>query len=60
MTAVAGICRPLRPDCIAALAGAVTRQLRRLLLGRRFVNSLERNREAADRLDAALKEMLGR
>ena len=60
MTAVAGICRPPRLDCIAALAGAVTRKLHRLLLGRRFVTSLERNREAAGRLDAALKEMLGR
>lgn len=36
------------------------RFLRSALLGRRFVNSLERNQEAADRLDTALKEMLER
>ncbi|MFV0332879.1 MAG: hypothetical protein ACK5JR_02245 [Tropicimonas sp.] len=43
-----------RPGRFAALWGAISR----LLLGRRFMLSLERNREAADRLDAALKEML--
>ncbi|WP_068110411.1 hypothetical protein [Tropicimonas marinistellae] len=29
-----------------------------LLMGRRFMHTLERNREAADRLDRALKEVL--
>lgn len=32
--------------------------VRLILLGRRFVISLDRNREAADRLDMVLKEML--
>ena len=36
------------------------RHVRKLVLGRRFIHSLELNREAADRLDNALKEMLER
>lgn len=33
------------------------RNLWRLLSGRAFAEDLERNRQAADRLDAAVKEM---
>jgi hypothetical protein len=39
---------------------ALRRAARRAVMGRRFVHTLERNREAADRLDMALKEMMGR
>ncbi|SFB80412.1 hypothetical protein [Tropicimonas isoalkanivorans] len=39
---------------------ALRRAARRAVMGRRFVHTLERNREAADRLDMALKEMLER
>ncbi|WP_165354609.1 hypothetical protein [Tropicimonas sp. IMCC6043] len=45
---------------VRRLMRAGGRYLHRILLGRRFVHSLERNREAADRLDSAIKEMLGR
>ncbi len=39
---------------------ALRRFLIRLFLGRRFSLSLERNREAAERLDATLKELFPR
>lgn len=43
---------------LASLVGALRRGALHLLMGRRFMHTLERNREAADRLDHALKEML--
>lgn len=42
------------------VAAEMRRTARKLLLGRRFLQTLERNREAADLLDLALKEMLER
>ncbi|MDV7141904.1 hypothetical protein R3X27_04330 [Tropicimonas sp. TH_r6] len=39
------------------LAQKSMRGVRKLLLGRRFIHSLERNQEAADHLDTALKEI---
>ena len=36
------------------------RHLRRFLAGRRFHAAIRRNREAADKLDAALSEVLKR
>ena len=54
-------------NLIVRLVGAVRpaicrawRFVRKLVLGRRFIHSLELNQEAADRLDNALKEMLER
>ncbi len=45
---------------VTELAEKGAQRLGKLLMGRRFVAALERNREAADRLDALLQEMLGR
>ncbi|WP_156461437.1 hypothetical protein [Aliiruegeria sabulilitoris] len=42
---------------LGRLGAASFKLLRKLLLGRRFIHSLEQNREAADRLDTALKEI---
>ncbi len=36
------------------------RAVRKVVLGRRFIHSLEQNQEAADRLDTALKELVER
>ena len=52
--------RSLRVLRVMELAAEGARRLGKLLMGRRFVLALERNREAADRLDALLQEMLRR
>lgn len=41
-------------------AAALRQGLMHLLMGRRFMRTLERNRTAADHLDSALKELLER
>ncbi len=51
--------RSFDSSCPGRAIVAIWRLLRRVVLGWRFVSSLERNKEAADRLDTALKEMVG-
>ncbi len=44
-----------RPD--PGLAARIGRGVRRVFLGRRFLQSVERNRAAADRLDRLMKDI---
>ncbi len=54
---IPGVCRNL----VRTLQGIAARSFRwvlHLAIGRRFMQSLELNREAADNLDSALKDLL--